>query len=294
MPFEKKVLFVQPDTELFYAAKEAEQVVNLLDANLLTGSVRVNDLVDRIREFQPQLIIISSHGKDDGILLSDGIIGSSNLKKIFSTSDDLECVYLNTCSSILVAVAIHKAMPVDFVFSLAEVPDKHAFVSMSTFAYHLSEGHTYGSAWFESRGGNGSGFMFLPSVAALRGTDGIDGADTDYHMENSREYISLKEYIDTKHDSMQRYIDTALEHNRTALNKAEIAMAYRLEGMNEFRSSLQDQTKQYATRGEVESMRLANLVKFNAIEKNINIAVGALAAFQFVIIVAGILWTVFG
>jgi hypothetical protein len=197
---DKRVLFVQPDTELFYAAKEAEQVVNLLDANILTGSVHVDDLVNRVRDFQPQLIIISSHGKNDGILLSDGIIGPSDLKKIFSTSDSLECVYLNTCSSVRTALSIHRSMPVDFIFSLAEVPDKHAFVSMSTFAYHISEGHTYGSAWFESKGGNGSDFMFLPSVAALRGNG--DGENMPLEDNESRPNINGDGRLNNIHDEV--------------------------------------------------------------------------------------------
>lgn len=167
--FNKRVLFVQPDTELFYAAKEAENVINLLDANLLSGNVHVDDLVDRVRSFQPNLIIISSHGTEDGILLSDGIIDASNLKNIFSTSENLECVYLNTCSSVQTAVKIHRSLPVEFIFSLSEVPDLHAFVTMSTFAYHLSQGNTYGSAWYDSKGGNGSDFMYLPNMAKLQG-----------------------------------------------------------------------------------------------------------------------------
>jgi len=195
-----RTLFVQPDTDLFYAAKESEQVVNLLDANLLTGSVRVNDLLNRVREIQPHLIIISSHGKESGVLLSDGIIGPSDLKKIFSTSDNLECVYLNTCSSVKTAIAIHRAMPVDFIFSLAEVPDQHAFVSMSTFAYHLSEKHTYGSAWFESRGGNGSDFMLLPSMIDLRGLE--SGDDMPSIHGESRPRVDSNGRLNNIHDEV--------------------------------------------------------------------------------------------
>lgn len=169
--FDKRVLFVQPDTELFFAAKEAEGVINLLDANLLSGDVHVDDLIERVRSIQPHLIIISSHGRDDGILLSDGIIDPSNLKRIFSTSNNLECVYLNTCSSVQTAIKIHRVLPVEFIFSLADVPDLHAYVSMSTFAYHLSQGDTYGSAWFQSKGGNGSDFMYLPNMIRLQGDE---------------------------------------------------------------------------------------------------------------------------
>lgn len=164
MSFEKRVLFVQPDTELVYARKEAEDVINLLDANVLQGSVHLKDLMDRVRTFQPQLIIFSTHGSKDGILLSDGIIGADLLKPILTMSD-VECVYLNTCDSIVTATRIWNELPVFFVFNVAEVPDRNAFVSMSTFAYHLDKGLGYQRAWFQSKSAGNTELLFLPSMA---------------------------------------------------------------------------------------------------------------------------------
>jgi len=171
MPYGKRVLFVQPDTDLFYSAKEAEQVVNLLDANLLSGNVDINDLINRVRQYQPQLIIFSSHGTQEGILLSDGIIGAEELAPILGTST-VECVYLNTCNSVKTALKIHGVLPVDFIFTLSGVPDRNAFITMATFAYHLSQGCSYGSAWFESRGGATSDFMLLPNIVLFTKNSG--------------------------------------------------------------------------------------------------------------------------
>jgi len=163
MAFGKRVLFVQPDTDLTYARKEAENVINLLEANVLQGSVHVQDLMDRVRIFQPHLIVFSAHGTEDGILLSDGIVGAELLKPIISMSD-VECVYLNTCDSIGTATKIHNELPVFFIFNVAEVPDQSAFVSMSAFAYHLNNGVGYQRAWFLAKSAGNSELLFLPDM----------------------------------------------------------------------------------------------------------------------------------
>ena len=171
MPFEKRVLFVQPDTELVYARKEAEQVINLLDANVLQGSVHLDDLIERVHSFQPQLIIFSTHGKEEGILLSDGIIGADLLKPILTTAP-VEAVYLNTCESFMTASMIHDQLPVFFAFNVTDVPDRNAFVAMSTFAYHLDKGLSYHKALSKAKSAGNPGLLFLPNMAELHMANG--------------------------------------------------------------------------------------------------------------------------
>jgi len=163
MPFLKNCLLVAPDTDLYYSSKEIESVVNLLHANLLNGTVHVNDLIDRVRLVQPNLLIISSHGTNEGIALSDGIVGADLLKPILSTAP-LECVFLNTCEGYETASRIHNEIPVAFISSIAEVPDREAYVTMSTFAYHLSVGETYRVSWFKSRAASDGDLIFLPNM----------------------------------------------------------------------------------------------------------------------------------
>lgn len=162
MPFRKPCLFIAPATDLYYAPKEAEAVVNLLHANLLNGRVEIGDLIERVRQVQPALLIISTHGNQDGILLSDGVIGADLLKPILSTTP-VECVYLNTCESLATAMKIHNELPTAFVSTIAPLPDKTAYVTMEAFAYHLNEGRNYIEAWLRSKTAGNTNFLFLPS-----------------------------------------------------------------------------------------------------------------------------------
>lgn len=164
MPFRKPCLFVAPDTNLYYARVEAETVVNLLHANLLSGKVEIGDLIERVRSVQPQLLIVSTHGSPDGILLSDGYAGADLLKPILSTTP-VECMYLNTCESLETAMAIHNELPTALVATIQPVPDKTAYVTMTAFAYHLERGLSYVDAWYRSKAAGNRNFLFLPSAA---------------------------------------------------------------------------------------------------------------------------------
>ncbi len=167
MPFGKKTLFVAPETDLYYVSKEAESVVNILHANLLNGKVCIDDLVDRVRRIQPNLLIISTHGNQNGIVLSDGIVGADLLKPILGTGD-IECVYLNTCDSLNTAIAIHNELPVAFISMIQAVPDITAYVTMTAFAHHLDDGSTYQQAWYKSKPSGDSSVIFLPNIIKAR------------------------------------------------------------------------------------------------------------------------------
>jgi hypothetical protein len=58
---------------------------------------------------------------------------------------------------------------------------------------------------------------------------------------NNHDNVSLKEYFEAKFDGL-----------REATNLARESMEKRLEGMNEFRSALKDQTAKFITRVEYE------------------------------------------
>ena len=168
MPFNKTVLIVAPDTDLYYSSKEVESVVNLLKANLLNGNVEINDLLDRIRIVQPELIIFSTHGTKDGILLSDGIVGANALKPILSTTS-VDCVYLNTCDSAITARKIHGELPVTFIANVQKIPDILAYITMASFAYHLSQGKSYQDSWILSRSGSDIDSQYFPSMSSSFG-----------------------------------------------------------------------------------------------------------------------------
>jgi hypothetical protein len=55
--------------------------------------------------------------------------------------------------------------------------------------------------------------------------------------------------------AQEKAVDTAMTAAERAVNKAEVATERRLEGMNEFRGALQDQTKTLINTDQFEALR---------------------------------------
>jgi hypothetical protein len=62
--------------------------------------------------------------------------------------------------------------------------------------------------------------------------------------------ISLKEYFDTRFEDFKNYFDVKFQNIEKATMLAQENLNTRLESMNEFRSSMKDQTQQYITKAE--------------------------------------------
>jgi len=63
--------------------------------------------------------------------------------------------------------------------------------------------------------------------------------------------ISLHEHFESQIRWIDRYFQSKIDAINNDVNKAEIALSKRLEGMNEFRDTLKDQAAHLATRLEV-------------------------------------------
>ena len=96
---------------------------------------------------------------------------------------------------------------------------------------------------------------------------------------HSAEYITLREYTDARFTAMEK-----------TLKATDRANEYRLERMNEFRSSLEDQTRQYVTKAELGIVQ----VEIRALQKQMNMAVGALLALQILFGLLLAMWNLFG
>jgi hypothetical protein len=96
---------------------------------------------------------------------------------------------------------------------------------------------------------------------------------------HSVEYVTLRDYIDSRF--------MALQHTLAATDKAN---EYRLERMNEFRGSLEDQTRQYVTKAELGILA----VEIKALQRQTNMAIGGLFILQVVIGLLALAWNIFG
>jgi hypothetical protein len=66
--------------------------------------------------------------------------------------------------------------------------------------------------------------------------------------------VGLKDYVDRRIDDLEKRIFERFTLNDAFLSKTESALRDRLQGMNEFREALKDQTNKMATRLEVEKI----------------------------------------
>lgn len=69
---------------------------------------------------------------------------------------------------------------------------------------------------------------------------------------NWKDSVTLKEYIESKIESLDKKIEMNLHLNQIALDKAAAQMDERLSRMNEFRDTLRDQAGTFITRTEIE------------------------------------------
>jgi len=97
---------------------------------------------------------------------------------------------------------------------------------------------------------------------------------------NWKDSVSLKEYFDGKFQDLEDKMNLQFKLNQTALDKSENSTNLRLEGMNEFRESLQDQTKNYLTRNEYELKHENLRDKLGNMQKIIWMGLGAVAVLE--------------
>lgn len=92
--------------------------------------------------------------------------------------------------------------------------------------------------------------------------------------------VSLREYMDARLDSLRREMDILLAAANLATSKSEQAIDYRLQHLNEFRDSLQDQTRGYATKNELNALRDAHAAEIKALQRIVYAITGAIAVIQ--------------
>lgn len=73
--------------------------------------------------------------------------------------------------------------------------------------------------------------------------------------ERRRPDPDLREYLEAKIAHLSMLLDSQRAYSDRAIEKAEFALGKRLDGMNEFREALKDQTALMATREQLDILR---------------------------------------
>ena len=102
-------------------------------------------------------------------------------------------------------------------------------------------------------------------------------------QETTSTVVSLREYVDKRLEILDKHIAKTERDNEIAIEKADKVLSYRLQGMNEWRASLQDMTSQYITRNEYSSKIEAHEAQLASLARTVYTLAGALAALQVVL-----------
>jgi len=84
--------------------------------------------------------------------------------------------------------------------------------------------------------------------------------DTQNKEPSQRDSVSLRVYMDSRFDSLEKKIDTAIRNISANTENAKKDMERRLNGMNEFRDTLKDQAATFICRHEMD-MAIESLEK---------------------------------
>lgn len=99
----------------------------------------------------------------------------------------------------------------------------------------------------------------------------------DGNPEDDPAYVTLRHYVEQRFEQHQRALDLATQ-----------AMEKRLDGMNEFRQSLRDQSVLFLTRAEYDGKHEALRARIAALERYDERTQGSVAAYRFLIVLLGV------
>lgn len=158
-----RTLVIAPKTDLYYQADEVANTVNMLGARVLQGErATVHGLLAEL-ENQWDILWFATHGTDEGVILTDGLLSTSELTSTIRSSRTQLTVF-NTCNSIWSAHKIHNELLTYFVCTVREVPDRQAFFLGKLFAMHLRNGESFFDAYQLSRPGQDHAYIFLAGI----------------------------------------------------------------------------------------------------------------------------------
>jgi hypothetical protein len=156
-----RTLMVAPPSDLAMAANEVQQVVNILGAKLLQGDdADIHGILNMVAT-PFDIVWFAAHGSAEGVYLKDGILNTSEITTLVRSSG-AQLVVMNTCSSRNVALGIYDELKIPLVCTIAEVPDRTAFITGTIFARKIAEGMEFREAYEAAKPGQNRRYTFLP------------------------------------------------------------------------------------------------------------------------------------
>lgn len=172
-----RILIIAPThPNLPDVAREAAAVSNAHPGSrLLQGKVVERDLADAVATCSFDMLWLASHGSPAGVQLSDGVITGEALTAYVAASG-ASLVFLNTCSSIMLAQLLVDGTPASVVATIQDLPDHVAMRTGLLFANQLAAGSDPRQAYEKSKPGQNHTYIFLQNASPPQG--GKKGWDT--------------------------------------------------------------------------------------------------------------------
>lgn len=169
------VLLIAPASNLPAAQAEIQRIANTLHPDLLVDNVTVGTIMDVLQTQKYEYIHFACHGGPSGIQLSNGaVIAPHQLVQILKSAKP-ECVFLNTCSSLELAMALHDANPNSSVIgTILDIDDIDAYITGALFAQAVASGKTYAQAYEASKPPANRKYVLLNGTAKLNGETDAD------------------------------------------------------------------------------------------------------------------------
>lgn len=214
------IFLIAPPSGLHYAQAEVQSVVNSLRPELLWGAEATADrLMVALQSKQYDLIWYVGHSNSDGIELEDGLLSRETLVQ-FMRWQDAAGLFLNSCSSLGVAMDIHDELNLPVICTVSDVADQEAYHTGAIFARHLARNKSLREAYELARPGRNRQFLYLNGQ--VRGTDRID----ELHIQ-MRLLLSEVQTLNGRVDEVEQALDsmhTDLRNNYQVRPRRENAL----------------------------------------------------------------------
>ena len=146
---QRKILLIAPDIPSLPRLRTDAEVSTIQrnhDTRLLSGVVRSEDVTAAITEDDYQIIWLVSHGIEDGVHLTEEILGVDALIQ-YAKSESIEMVVFNTCESENLALRVSGEAAVNVICTIATVDNGDAGRLGSLLAVKLTEDIDYREAY---------------------------------------------------------------------------------------------------------------------------------------------------
>lgn len=219
-----KTLLIAPSVGLGKADEEVQRVVNWLrPVKVLLGGVTSEEVLDTLAAGGTyDLIWFIAHGTSEGVLLADGLLPTTALVQLLRGSR-VKCIFLNTCSSVAVAIRLHDAIRSAAVVATVatEIDDAVAMRTGSLFAHYLAGGKSWREAYELSKPGDNE-YVYI--------NDAMVGSEMLAVMDEIRQSEArVKETLTTETQSLRSRL-AALEQQRrpTILRRVQWGLGFLL------------------------------------------------------------------